>query len=284
MALAPALLLAALVAAAAWYLGTGLIAWADRRPPRAHARLLALAGLAAVLAMGALWWSAGRATPLGVVVGFMGAMTLWGWHELAFLLGAVTGPNREPAPPGLAGWARFRAAAATLIHHEIALVLTMLLLAALMADSANPTGALVFALLWALRLLAKLNLHAGVPNPTTELLPPQLSYLASYFRRRARAPGLALTLALIAALATWLGAAALAAPSAASATMLAMLFTLTALGLVEHVFLALPVREAAIWRWAVPLAAGPAAIVASPPRPSPAGSRTTTTQGLGRDE
>lgn len=283
MGLAPALLLATVVVAAAWYLGTGLIAWADRRPPRAHARLLALAGLAAVVAMGALWWSAGRATPLGVVAGFLAAITLWGWHELAFLLGAVTGPNREPAQPGLAGWARFRAAAATLIHHEIALALTALLLGALLWEAPNPTGALVFALLWALRLLAKLNLHAGVPNPTAELLPPQLSYLASYFRRRAHAPWLALTLAVIAALASWLGAAALAAPTAAAATMLAMLFTLTALGLVEHVFLALPVREAAMWRWAVPLSAGPAAIVASPPRPSPAGS-TTTTQGLGRDE
>ncbi|MFN3288060.1 MAG: DUF3623 family protein, partial [Sphingomonadaceae bacterium] len=96
MTLAPALLLAALVTGLAWYLGTGIIAWADRRPPRAHARLLALAGLAAILAMGALWWSAGQATPLGVVVAFLAAMTLWGWHELSFLLGAITGPNRAP--------------------------------------------------------------------------------------------------------------------------------------------------------------------------------------------
>lgn len=282
MTLAPALLLAALVTGLAWYLGTGIIAWADRRPPRAHARLLAVAGLAAILAMGALWWSAGQPTPLGVVVAFLAAMTLWGWHELAFLLGAVTGPNRAPAQPGLKGWARFRSAAATLIHHELALAVTAALLAALLAGAANSTGALTFALLWALRLLAKLNLHIGVPNPTHELLPPQLSYLASYFRRRRRAPWLAVTLGLLAALAAWLGAAALAAPGPATATMLAMLFTLTMLGLVEHGFLALPVREAAIWRWAVPLSAGQPPQVAQPPRPSPAGS-ITTTQGLGRE-
>lgn len=282
MTLASALVLAALVAGGAWYLGTGVIAWADRRPTRAHARMLALAGFVAVVAMGALWWSADRASVAGVVAGFLAAIALWGWHELAFLLGAVTGPNREPARPGLQGWPRFRAAAATLIHHEIALALTALLLGALLWDAANPTGALAFALLWALRLVAKLNLHAGVPNPSAELLPPQLSYLASYFRRRGRAPWLALTLGLIAALAAWLGAAALAAPTPAAATMLAMLFTLTTLGFVEHAFLALPVREAAIWRWAVPMSAGPVAPVASAPRPSLAGSFTTT-QGLGRD-
>ena len=64
---------------------------------------------------------------------------------------------------------------------------------------------------------------------------------------------LPLTLVATATLAAWLGTAALSAePNSADSVALSLLFTLAALGVVEHIFLALPFRDGALWGWALP--------------------------------
>ena len=52
----------------------------------------------------------------------------------------------------------------------------------------NKVALWVFAVLWVMRLLAKLNLHFGVPNLGDELLPPRLRYLGTYFSRGPATP------------------------------------------------------------------------------------------------
>jgi Cu+-exporting ATPase len=79
------------------------------------------------------------ASRAGVWGGFFSALVIWGWHEQAFLLGIVTGPNQTACPPHARGWDRFRLATLTVIHHELALFLTLLgLAAALQAGSEHP--------------------------------------------------------------------------------------------------------------------------------------------------
>ncbi|WP_459787845.1 putative photosynthetic complex assembly protein PuhE [Alteriqipengyuania sp. 357] len=234
-----------------WFFATGLIAWAANAPRAGFARSLVLAGMAGIAGLAAVLASQQMTGTEGAYLGFVGVLSIWGWHELAFLTGGVTGPRREPAAPHARGLARFRQASAAVIHHELALAGTAAMLVALGWGQPNPLGAQVFALLFALRLLAKLNLFAGVPNASTDIMPRHLRYLTSYFGPNRFTPLLALSLGMAIALATWLGVeAALAAPGAA-ATGASLLFALAALGALEYLFFALPLRDGALWGWAI---------------------------------
>ena len=238
-----------LVVAALWFGSTALVLWLDSRAPSSFGRSLAWSG---IVAIGGVLLLALTVDDTGIgaaYLSFAGALAIWGWHELSFLTGVVSGPNRAPCPPRLTGWPRFRAAAATLIHHEIALAATALLLLALAWGRANPTGAIAFALLFVLRLSAKLNIFFGVPAFMDEMLPAHLGYLRSYFTKAPMTAFFPLSLLAAIGAATWFAMVALAADGGV-AVGASLLFTLAVLGVIEHLFLVVPVREAALWRWA----------------------------------
>lgn len=251
-----------LVAAAiCWFVGTGLVLRLVRGPRPGHRVALGWATVVATAAFAGTVWSAGETSDLAAYAGFAGAVAIWGWLELAFLTGALTGPRRAPCPPDATGWRRFRLATATLIHAELALAATLVALAVASWGAPNPVAAATFALLFAMRLAAKLNLFAGVPNPSTELLPPYLAYLGGYFRRRPFGVRMALTLVAALALTAWLGDRAFGGGGTAADTLL---FAMATLGFVENAILALPVRDAALWRWALPTAAATATLTIAP--------------------
>ena len=175
------LVLPVLATIAVWFFATGLIAWAANAPRESYGRSLIWAGVVGAGGMLCVIASARIAGVGGAYLGFAGAMAVWGWHEFAFLTGGVTGPRREPCPEGAQGIVRFAKASAAVLHHEIALAATAAILIALCWGQPNPIGAQVFVLLFALRLVAKLNLFAGVPNASTDILPRHLAYLTSYF-------------------------------------------------------------------------------------------------------
>jgi putative photosynthetic complex assembly protein 2 len=236
-----------------WWFSTGAILWLDRLP-RATYRwsLLAATGVAAAAGVG-LAASLGRATPAGAVMGFTCALALWGWHELSFLTGFVTGPRRAACPPGKTGWRRFTLAASTLIYHEIALAGTAAVLLAVSSGRPNKVAAWTFLVLLVCRLSAKLNLFLGVPHFTDSVLPEQLQHLKSYLAKRPMNPLFPASIVgggALAACAAWRALAADATPYQASAS--ALIFALTALALIEHAFMVLPLPDAALWTWALP--------------------------------
>jgi putative photosynthetic complex assembly protein 2 len=256
----PGPLVAALAfALALWWAGTGAVLWLSRRPPAGRPWAMAAASLAAVVASAALVLTRDVATPAAAFAAFAAAVALWGWHELSFLTGVVTGPSTAACPPGARGWARFRAAAATLMHHELALALTAAAVAAMTLGAANPIGGLTFLVLFAARLSSKLNLFLGAPNFSAELFPERLRHLASYLRKAP--PSVFYPVSLLGlALAVAAAAAAALAPEASpfAATGYALVATLLALAALEHLFMALPLPDAALWRWALPPSERPA--------------------------
>lgn len=231
-----------------WFVSTGAIIWLDARPRWTFRWSLGVAGLIAVAAVYGLVRSSSDTSTLGAYCAFTCALGVWGWHEMAFLMGFVTGPRRLPCPADATGFRRFRMAAATLMYHEIALALNALGLAALTWRQPNQTGTLTFALLFVLRLSTKFNIFAGVPNLTEDFLPPHLDYLKSYFRKGPVQPVFAVSLLVATGISVW---AATSAINAINPTGFILLFTLAALGILEHGFLALPVADAALWRWAI---------------------------------
>ena len=236
-----------------WFFATGLVAWLDNRERRTFPRSLLLAGIAGLGGIVLVGWSMHRATLTGAYVSLAGAILIWAWHEISFLTGIVTGPRREACPEGARGLARFYYAVAAMAWHEIGLALSALGLIWMSRDAPNQVGAMAFTLLLGMRLSSKLAIFLGVPNLSTDILPPQLAYLKTYFGPRRLGAELYLAIAGCVALAAWLGSLALAAPSGSGeAAAASLLFALATLGALEHLFLALPFRDGMLWGWALP--------------------------------
>jgi putative photosynthetic complex assembly protein 2 len=245
-----ALALPLLFATVLWFLSTGLVLWLDRLPSHTWPVSIVGATVLSGFAMGGIIFTAGETGPLAAYIAFVCALILWGWHEMSFLMGFVTGPNREPCPPEARGWRRFRLAAATLIHHEVAILATALVLMAATWGQPNQTATLTFILLFVMRLSAKFNVFAGVPHLSLEMMPDHMRYLASYFRVAPVRWFFVASLAGIAAIAAWLGQLALSAPAGLQ-TGYALAFALVVLAFLEHGFLVVPWQDTAIFRWAM---------------------------------
>lgn len=235
-----------------WWLSTGAILVLGRQGKIARiAAMVIISGLA-LLALAGLWLTRELSTPMGAYTAAFSALILWAWHEMSFLFGWITGPNKAPCPPDLTGWARFKAATATLIHHELALAATVVSLGVMSLGAANLVGVQIFALLFALRLSSKFNLFVGAPHFTDQFLPERLSYLPSYFSPRPAGLFFVFTAgscAIAAAVFFWIAATA----SLPFETVgFALLGALAALGALEHIFFASPLPDAALWRWLLP--------------------------------
>lgn len=250
------LILPILYAAVLWWASTGAILALCARPRRMHRGIMALATGALPLAVIGVALSAWNASVAGAYAAFTGAIAVWAWIEIGFLLGFVTGPRKAPCPDKAHGWERFRLAAGALMHHELVIVGAALGLVAVTWGAPNQTGVLTFAALMALRLSAKLNIFLGVPNINYEFVPGHLAYLTSYFRKGRATALFPLTVA------AGLGAAVLAAEQVAVAaepgagTGFVLVFAIVILGLLEHLFMVLPLQDAALWRWVLPAADG----------------------------
>jgi putative photosynthetic complex assembly protein 2 len=241
-----------------WWFSTGAILWLDRLPRATYRWSLLAASIVAVAAAAGLVLSLDQATPVGALTAFTCALALWGWHELSFLTGFVTGPRRALCPPHVSGWRRFSLAAATLIYHEIALAVTALVLAAISWGHPNSVGGWTFLVLLVCRLSAKLNLFFGVPHFSDSILPDHLQHLKSYLAKRSMNPLLPVSIMAGGTLAAFAALRALAVEATPfEATGFSLIFTLTALALIEHGFMIVPLPDAALWTWALPASERP---------------------------
>lgn len=248
--------IAALAALFLWWFSTGaillVVRHADSMGRRANTRCV----LAALPVLGLGIWGAlatrDAVTPMGAYGAFVSALALWGWIEMTFLTGLVTGPNLRPCPPHVPEWERFVRAWGTVAYHEM-LLAGMLLLLWLHGQGAPNTVALqTFTLLFAARISAKLNLYLGVPRINTEFLPRALGHLSSHFRISRLNWLFPLSIiALSVTLAYWLVQLA-AAQSASAIVGHALLAAITGLALLEHWLMVLPLPDAKLWRWMLP--------------------------------
>jgi putative photosynthetic complex assembly protein 2 len=239
-----------------WWFSTGAILWrvrhADREGHDAHlwSVLLGLPLLAGGFI--ALHSTLGDHSVRGVYIAFLAALAIWGWIELAFLSGIITGPNREPCPPGADLLDRFLRATGTILWHELALIAALLAIWGISDGVANATGLWTFAILFFARISAKLNLFFGVPRIHTEFLPRPLSHLSSHFRRASMNWVFPISIsALTFAAACWLERAVSATTDGALVGHI-LLSALTLLALLEHWFMVVPLPDQKLWRWMLP--------------------------------
>ena len=233
-----------------WFVSTGLVAMINHRLRTSFGRALVIACTCALIGLALVVLTAHSTAIWAAYASFLGGLLIWSWHEIAFLTGAVAGSHRDPCPAEAKGWQRFSLATMALIHHVVALAMTAVLLLSLAAVTANPTGAYAFALLLIFRLSSKLNIYWGVPNLSDELLPTHLAYLKSYFGPKRLHPMLPLSLSMILGLALYFAVTAYRADQPNETAQAALLCCLSLLAGLEHLFLALPFRDSALWGWA----------------------------------
>ncbi len=248
-----------------WWFSTGLILLLDGLPRTTFRWSHLISSALAVMALVGLHRTAGQGDVASAYCAFTCALLVWGWHELSFLTGWITGPRQQVLDAGATGWRRFVQATQTLIWHELAILATGALIVALTWGGANQVGTATFAVLWLMRISAKLNVFLGVRNLSLQFLPPHLRYLGSYFRQRAMNLLFPFAVSAATLAAAWLVHKALAQPpGSAGAVGGWLVITLLVLAIVEHWLLVLPLEATALWRWAMRDASSRTAPVVEP--------------------
>lgn len=233
-----------------WWFSTGVIMYLDGLRQETFRWTMLGASVLAVASLIGLHVTSDDQSVQSAYLAFVFGLMVWAWIETAFLTGLVTGPSREPCPAGATGWVRLRAALAAILWHEFAIIAGALLIAAATWGGANQVGFWTFVAFWVMRQSAKLNVYLGVRNLAEAFLPDHLRYLETFFRRRRMNALLPFSL-LAGGIATWMLIQHAMVPGATphDVTGFTLLAALVCLGVVEHVFMVMPVPADALWRW-----------------------------------
>jgi putative photosynthetic complex assembly protein 2 len=236
-----------------WWFSTGALLILVRLRSSSHALSLALGALVVGGAFAAIEHSLSLPGVEGVWIGFVAAVLIWGWLEMAYLMGVLTGPVQTACPAGLNGWPRFLRAVNVGLYQEFLVIIAGGVLVILASGSVNPVAGWTFATLWFMRWSAKLNLFLGVPNVDSGLVPERLRYTVSYMAKAPMNWLFPLSITLGTSMVLYHAAAAYqSAPGTAAHSMSIVLAMLTGLGVIEHWFLVLPLKDSALWRWFLP--------------------------------
>ncbi len=235
-----------------WWFSTGVILYLDKRPEWTYPWSMAGATLVLLAAFGVLAWSRDTGTVLGAYAGFTAGVLIWGWMEMSYFMGFITGPRKLPCPADCRGWRRFQLALATSIYHELVIVAAAVVMIWLTWGAVNPVGTWTFVILWLMRWSAKLNLFLGVPNLNEEWLPERIRFLTTYLTKRPMNLLFPVSVSVATVIMCLLvDSAVKLLPGNFSGVALILAATLLALAILEHWFLVLPLADGALWRWAL---------------------------------
>ncbi|MEM7470433.1 MAG: putative photosynthetic complex assembly protein PuhE [Pseudomonadota bacterium] len=248
--------IAAIFAVFAWWFFTGAILLIVRKSDAgeavAHGRSVFLTVPVAALGFAGLVVSAAEMSLANVYLSFLSILLIWGWIELAFLAGIITGPERRDCPPGLTGMARFTRAWNTVAHHELLLFAALLVIVLLSTGAENTFGMWVYLVLFVARISAKLNLFFGVPRINTEFVPLPLQHIKSYFRKGGLTFAFPVGVTVLTLASACFLERTLASETAPFIAGFALLTALSLLAAIEHWLMVVPLPDAKLWRWMLP--------------------------------
>lgn len=242
-----------------WWMATGLILMLDSQPRRTFRTSMGAASGLLGAALFGIGYLRSDVTPSGAYLGFGCGIAVWGWLEMSFLMGYLTGPRRHACPAGCAGARHFWHAIQAILYHELAILTLTGAAFALSAGGGNRIAAHAMLLLWAMRASTKLNLFLGVRNPGAELLPANLAYLGGYFRRGPINFLFPLSVTAGTVATAMLAGRLFAGGTEFATASTALLATLSGLGVIEHWMLVLPFSTSSLWSWSLRARAVPGA-------------------------
>lgn len=245
-------LLPALFALFVWWFSTGIIMYLDGLPRRTFRWSMAGATVLLAVSFWGLAATSTDATPRGAYLAFTFGLLAWGWQEISFYMGFVTGPRTQPCPEGCRGWRHFGHAVQTSLWHELAIIAASGIVVALTWGGANQIGTWTFMVLWWMHQSAKLNVFLGVRNLNEEFLPEHLQFLRSFLTKKSMNLLFPVSVTISTIIAVRLVQVAIA-PGASTfqAVGYTFLATMMALAILEHWLLMLPLPAAALWGWSL---------------------------------
>lgn len=233
-----------------WWFATGIILFLDGLPRRTFRWSLVAATAVLLAALYGMRESAFALSSRGAYTGFTCAILVWGWLEMSFLMGYITGPRKHACAENCAGWRHFLHASQTVIHNEIATVVGGGCVLAATWHAPNRIALWTFLILWSMRLSAKLNLFLGVPNLGEKLLPAHLSYLSGFFKRRPMNMLFPFSILISTTLTVMLAHRYMSSEDAFHTSIYGLLTSLLGLGVLEHWFMVMPLPSEKLWNWA----------------------------------
>jgi hypothetical protein len=235
-----------------WWFSTGVVILLNRMSRTAVTMSLVISSVLCMGALVGLAHTAQQTGVLGAYCAFTCALLAWGWNELSFLTGWITGPQKKAILKSTTGWPRFVASFNAVVWHELAILMVGVAIVAITWDAPNQVGTGTYLVLWVMRTSAKLNLYFGVRNLSEEFLPAHLAYLQSFFKRRRMNAFFPFAVASASAC-LWLLVVFANQPMTTTAQVVGSVLvgTMLALAIVEHLMLVLPLDTTAMWRWAI---------------------------------
>jgi putative photosynthetic complex assembly protein 2 len=235
-----------------WWFSTGIVILLNRMSQTAITLSLVISSLLGMGALVGLAHTANQTGVTGAYCAFTCALLAWGWNELSFLTGWITGPQKTAILKSTSGWPRFVASFNAVVWHEIAILIVGLAILVITWNAPNQVGTGTYLVLWIMRTSAKLNLFFGVRNLSEEFLPAHLAYLESFFKRRRMNAFFPFAVASAGAC-LWLLVDFSNQPMVTPAQVVGTVLvgTMLALAILEHFMLVLPLDTTALWRWAI---------------------------------
>ncbi len=235
-----------------WWFSTGLIMYLDGLPRRTFRWSM----LGATVLLAASLWGLAASSPdvsvRGAYCAFSCGLLAWGWQEISFYMGFVTGPRRAPCPEGCSGWRHFGHAIQTSLWHELAIIASGVGVVALTWHQPNQVGTWTFMVLWWMHQSAKLNVFLGVRNLNEEFLPEHLQFLRSFLTKKSMNLLFPISITISMIIMVRLVQAAIAPQATAfDAAGYTFLSTMMGLAILEHWLLMLPLPAAALWGWSL---------------------------------
>jgi putative photosynthetic complex assembly protein 2 len=245
------LIVPVLFAVFVWWFSTGVVLLLNGMPRTTFRWSVLISSVLAVTALYGLSHTASKLNVVNAYCAFTCALLVWGWHELTFLTGWLTGPRQQDCTAA-SGWPRFKQAVAAILWHELAILASGIVIAVITWNAANQVGLWTFLVLWIMRTSAKLNLFFGVRNLSEEFLPAHLIYMGSYFKRRAMNAFLPVSIVLSTLALVLIGLRAMHIDTTTADTVgLILVGSMLAMAILEHFLLVLPLPSTALWRWAM---------------------------------
>lgn len=244
--------LPALYALFIWWFSTGVIMYLDGLPRKTFKWSILGATLLMIFSLWGVYASRSDASVAGAYCAFSCGLLAWGWQEISFYMGYVTGTRKQPCPEGCSGWKHFGHAVQTSLWHELAIIAMGVVIVALTWGAKNQIGMWTFMVLWWMHQSAKLNVFLGVRNLNEEFLPEHLQFLKSFLTKKPM--NLLFPLSITGStviLVKLVQAAVHAHGSRFDAAGFCFLAMLMGLAIVEHWLLMLPLPAAALWGWSL---------------------------------
>lgn len=234
-----------------WWFSTGVVLLLNGMARTTFRWSVLISSVLAITALYGLSHTADKLNVVNAYCAFTCALLVWGWHELTFLTGWLTGPRQLPCTAA-SGWPRFKQAVAAILWHELGILAGGLAIALITWNAANQVGLWTFLVLWVMRTSAKLNLFFGVRNLSEEFLPAHLTYMGSYFKRRRMNAFLPFSIILSTLALVYIGLRAMNIDTPTPDKVgLILVGSMLAMAILEHFLLVLPLPSTALWRWAM---------------------------------